>query len=145
MGEKKRIPHLEVQELERSTAMTRKSCEERAREEVARIKNEERAEEKRKQKRMQELRADSDKRREAEAAEERKREARRAQEQAERERVEDEQMKARVFRSWTANGGTAGEFEAAWPRIKADMLKQRTIEHETRAREDMRMSSHSRI
>ena len=125
--------------------MNRKSFEQRAREEVERIKKEERAEEERKQKRMQELRAESDKRREAEAAEERKRQARRAQEQAKRERVEDERMKAMVFRSWTANGGTAGEFEDAWPEIKADMLKQRTIERESRAREDMRMGSHSRI
>ena len=42
-------------------------------------------------------------------------------------------MKARVFRSWTANGGTAAEFEDAWPGIKVEMLKQRTIEQETRA------------
>ena len=123
----------------------RRSFEERAREEVARIKAEEAQEEERRQKRMEELRAESDKRREAEAAEERKREARRAQEQAERESAADERMKAGVFRSWTANGGTAGEFEDAWPGIKAAMLKQRTIEHETQAREDMRMGSHSRI
>jgi hypothetical protein len=122
-----------------------KSFEQRAREEVERIKREERAEEERRQKRMEELRVESDKRREAKAAEERRREARRAQEQAERERVEDERMKAGVFRSWTANGGSAAEFEDAWPGIKADLLKQRTIEQETRSREEMRISSHSRI
>ena len=122
-----------------------KSFEQRAREEVERIKNEERAEEERKQKRMEELRAESDKRREAEAAEERRRKARRAEEQAERERVQDEKKKARVFRNWTANGGSAAQFEDAWPEIKADMLKQQTIEQETRAREAMRMGSHSRI
>jgi hypothetical protein len=94
---------------------------------------------------MQELRVDLDKRREAEAAEERKREARPAKERAERQQVEDERMKARVLRSWMANGGTAAEFEDTWPEIKADMLKQQTVEQETRAREGMRMGAHSRI
>lgn len=128
-----------------STAMSRKSLKERAREEAARIKAQEAAEEERRQKKMGELRRDADKRREAEAAEERKRKARQDKQQDERKRAESERLKASVFRSWTANGGTAGEFEAAWPEIKADMLKRRTIEQDARAREEMRTGSHSRI
>lgn len=121
----------------------RRSFEERARDEVARIKAQEAAEEERRQERMAELRRVADKRREAEAVEKRRQEARLAQAEAERQRKKAERMKAEVFGSWTANGGTAEEFEAAWPQMRAEMLKQRTIEQDVRAREEMRAHTRS--
>jgi hypothetical protein len=110
----------------------RKSFEERAREEVERIKAQEAAEEERKQERMRELAEEARQHREAQAAEERKRE-------------EEERTKRAVFNSWVANGGAPGEFEAAWPELRAEMLKRRTIEQDSQARQQQRSSGVSRI
>lgn len=56
-----------------------------------------------------------------------------------------EARRAREGRGRANGAGSAGEFEDTWPEIKVDMLKHRTTEQETRAREDMRIGSHSRI
>jgi hypothetical protein len=127
----------------------RKSFEERAREEVARIKAEEAAEEERKQERMRELAEEASERREAEAAEERKREAERnaklRRSQEERAKDEEERTKRAMLNTWVANGGSPGEFEAAWPNLRREMLTQRTLEQETQARQLQQTSGVSRI
>jgi hypothetical protein len=127
----------------------RKSFEERAREEVERIKAEEAAEEERKAERMRELAKEARERREAEAAEERKRKAERDAKlrrvHEEESRAAEERSKRLVFNTWVANGGAPGEFEAAWPNLRREMLTQRTLEREAGAREAHRAASHSRI
>jgi hypothetical protein len=127
----------------------RKSFEERAREEVERIKAQEAAEEERKQERMRELAEEARQHREAQAAEERKREAERdaklRRSREEKANVEEERTKRAVFNSWVANGGAPGEFEAAWPELRAEMLKRRTIEQDSQARQQQRSSGVSRI
>jgi hypothetical protein len=123
--------------------------EERARAEVERIKGEKAAEEERKQERMRELAEEARERREAQAAEERRRKAERdakmRHSQEEKARGEEERRKRAVFNSWVANGGSPGEFEAAWPNLKREMLTQRTLERETQARQLQRTSGVSRI
>ena len=125
------------------------SFEERARAEVERIKGEKAAEAERKQARMRELAEEARERRETEAAEERRREVERHaklhQTQEEKARGEEERTKRAVFNSWVANGGSPGEFEAAWPNLKREMLTQRTLEQETQARQLQRTSGVSRI
>ena len=123
--------------------MTRKrSFEERARAEVERIKAEKAAEEQRLQDRLAELKREATERREAAEAEERReREAR----QAERQKAKEERLKHAMFDSWVAKGGTPGEFEAAWPDLKAEHLKRRPLEDEHEARMLRRASGVSRI
>jgi hypothetical protein len=130
--------------------MARKgSFEERARAEVERIKAEKAAEEERKEERMKELAKEARERREAEAAEERKRKAERdaklRRTQEEESKAEEERVKRQIFNSWVANGGSPGEFEAAWPNLRREMLTQRTLKREAGAREAHRAASHSRI
>jgi hypothetical protein len=127
----------------------KRSFEERARAEVERIKAERVAEEERKQARMRELAEDARERREAEAEKERRRKAERdaklRRSQEEKAKDEEERTKRAVFNSWVANGGSPGEFEAAWPNLKREMLTQRTLERETQARHLQRASGVSRI
>jgi hypothetical protein len=132
-----------MQRKEPKEMMTRvKTFAERARAEVERIKAKEAAEKQRLQERLAELSRDAARRREeAEAEERRQQEARRA----ERERVKEEDLKHTVFNSWVANGGVPGEFEAAWPELKAEVLKRRTLENEDAARKLQRASGVSRI
>jgi hypothetical protein len=125
------------------------SFEERARAEVERIKAEKSAEEERKQARMRELAEEERNQREAEAAEERRRKAERdaklRRDQKERNQAEEERTKRAMFNTWVANGGSPGEFEAAWPNLRREMLTQRTLERDTQARQLQRTSGVSRI
>jgi hypothetical protein len=127
----------------------RKSFEERAREEVERIKAQEAAEEERKQERMRELAEEARQHREAQAAEERKREAERdaklRRSREETAKAEEERTKCVAFNSWVAQGGAPSEVEAAWPNLKREMLTKRTLEHDSQARQLQRTSGVSRI
>ena len=73
----------------------------------------------------------------------------RAREEVERikaeEAAEEERTKRVAFNSWVASGGAPGEFEAAWPNLKREMLTQRTLEADTQARHLQRTSGVSRI
>jgi hypothetical protein len=106
--------------------------EERARQEVDRIKTERAAEEERKQSRMSELAEEARQRKAAEAAEERRRQDERNAKlrRSQQERVQGEKEGARraMFNTWVANGGSPAEFEAAWPNLRREMLTQRTLE-----------------
>ncbi len=125
--------------------MSQRTFEERARAEVERIKGEERAKEERFQARLEELREDARRQREAEAERERQEKARRAQQREEARAAEEEREKRTVFRSWVANGGAPGDFEAAWPDLRAETLRRRTVEAESAARGASRRSAHSSI
>ena len=119
-----------------------KTFAERARAEVERIKAKEAAENQRLEERLAELSRDAARRREeAEAEEKRQQEARRA----ERERAKEEDLKRTVFNRWVANGGAPKEFEAAWPELKAEVLKRRTLANEDESRKLQRASGVSRI
>ncbi len=114
--------------------MGRRSIEDRARAEVERIKAEERREEERLEARLEELRKEADAR-QAERAEQARQEAARRQETREAERAAGEEAEKRsAFRTWTANGGNAGDFEATWPELRREALKRRTLDAEERAR-----------
>lgn len=43
-------------------------------------------------------------------------------------------MKDSVLRSWVHAGGSEEDFEQAWPSLKAEILKRRTIESQADAR-----------
>src|SRR5215210_5814286 len=126
-----------------------RSFERRAREEVARIKAEEVAEEERKQARMRDLSEQATERRAAEADEERRRNEERDAKltRSRDEKVKGEKRRARNLAqsTWKANGGTEAAFEEAWPSMWEEMLKRRTVDADRSAREAMTKSSVSRI
>jgi hypothetical protein len=126
-----------------------RSLEERAREEVERIKAQEAAEEEHRQARMRELAEQARDYREAEAAEERRRKEeqdaklRRYQD----EKAEGEERRARnsAWLRWKASGGTEEEFDREWPGMRTEMLKRGTVDADRVAREEMTRSGVSRI
>jgi hypothetical protein len=144
--------HLEVQQMstERNPEMSRnRSFERRAREEVERSKAQEASEEERKQARMRELAEQARQRREAEAAEERRRKDER---NAKLMRYEDGKAKGEerlakdlARHRWKASGGEEAVFDEVWPSMWEEMLKQRTVDADSTAREAMARSSVSRI
>jgi hypothetical protein len=118
-------------------------------EEVERIKAQEAAEEEHKQARMRELAEQARERREVEAAEERRRKDEHDAKfrRSEEEKAEGEERLARdsARRSWKASGGAEAAFEEAWPSMWEEMLKRRTVDADSAAREAMTRSSVSRI
>jgi hypothetical protein len=88
-------------------------------------------------------------RREAEAAEEDRRKAERDAKlrrvQEDKGKAEEERSKRAMFNSRVANGGAPGDFEAAWPNLRREMLAQRTLEREAGAREAHRAASRSAV
>jgi hypothetical protein len=123
--------------------------EERAREEVERIKAQETAEEEHKQARMRELVEQARDRREPEAAEQRRRkevrDAKLRRSQDEKAEGEERRAKDLARRSWKASGGAEASFEHAWPSMWEEMLKRRTVDVDGRAREAMARSTISHI
>jgi hypothetical protein len=63
------------------------------------------------------------------------------EEEANRERTEKESAR----RAWLADGGSAGDFERAWPSLRDEGRRQRVIDAERRARELQRSGTTSRI
>jgi hypothetical protein len=128
---------------------TNRSLERRAREEVERIKAQEAAGEERKHTRMTELAEQARERREAEAAEERKRKEERDAKlrcsQEEKAKVEERLARDSARRSWKAGGGTEVAFDQAWPSMWEEMLKRRTVDADSQARQEMARSGVSRI
>jgi hypothetical protein len=98
---------------------------------------------------MRELAEQARERREAEAAEERRRkEARDAKHRHSHEgKAKREERLARDLakRRWKATGGTEAAFEEAWPSMWEEMLKRRTLDADSAAREAMARSNVSRI
>jgi hypothetical protein len=98
---------------------------------------------------MKELAEEARERREAQAAEVRKREAERnaklRRDQKERSQAEEERAKRVMFNTWIAQGGDPGEFEAAWPSMRLEQLRQRTLEADSAARESQRRQALSRF
>jgi colicin import membrane protein len=94
---------------------------------------------------MAELKEDARKRREAEAERERQEKAERARWLEERRQATEERDKRAMFNTWVAQGGAPGEFEAAWPSLRAEELKRRTLEGENAGREAQRASNVSQI
>ena len=64
------------------------------------------------------------------------RESAQAQEQAARHELAraeiDAKMKANARHNWQKNGGTAAEFDAAWPGLREEIIKERTLEASAR-------------
>jgi hypothetical protein len=72
-------------------------------------------------------------------------------EQYRRERAKAEQAKAERMekettrRAWVADGGSAADFEKAWPQLRDQGRRQRTVDADRRAREAQVQSRTSRI
>jgi hypothetical protein len=135
---------------ERNPEMSRcRSFERRAREEVERIKAEEAAEQERKQARMRELAEQARERREAEAAKQRRRkderDAKLRRSQDEKAKGEERRAKDLAMRRWKASGGTETAFDEAWPSMWEEMLKRRTVDADSAAREAMARNGVSQI
>lgn len=62
-----------------------------------------------------------------------------AEEQARKERTEKEAAR----RAWVADGGGAGDFEKAWPRLRDEDRSRRVIGADQRAREASRQFTHN--
>lgn len=70
--------------------------------------------------------------------------------QDERVAKEEEVRNARMerenaLRAWLADGGSAGDFEKAWPSMRDEGRRQRVMDADRRAREQMRSSAVSAI
>ena len=63
------------------------------------------------------------------------------EEEANRERTEQESAR----RAWTADGGREADFEKAWPSLRDEGRRQRVMDADRRAREEMRSGTTSRI
>jgi hypothetical protein len=58
-----------------------------------------------------------------------------------RERTEKESAR----RAWILDGGSAPDFEKAWPKLRDEGRRPRVIDADRRAREEMRSGTTSRI
>lgn len=94
---------------------------------------------------MAELRKDARKQREADAERERQQKVERARRLEERRQAAEDRDKRAMFNTWVAPGGAPGEFEVAWPSLRTEELKRRTLAGENAAREGQRASGVSRI
>jgi len=126
---------------ERSTEMTADGIEQMK----ARLKREDEAKEEAFEKRLEEIReGQAPWRAEQEAKE-------RAEEQKRRKLLDDarhkreQEMKKSALASWESSGGTEAEFEKAWPSLRLETLKRRTLEDGERARIVQRRSNISTL
>jgi len=111
----------------------------------ARLKREDEEKEEAFKKRLQEIR-------EAQAPWRAEQEAKKRAEEQERQKLhegirqkQEKEMKDRARRTWTAGGGTEGEFEDAWPSLRTEMLKRLTLENDANARTSQRQSGVSSL
>jgi colicin import membrane protein len=116
-----------------------------ARAEVERLQAADREREAQREARMAELRKDARKHHEEKAERDRQHKAEQERRREARRQAAEERDKRAMFNTWIAQGGAPGEFEAAWPDLRAQMLKQRTLEGENAGREAQRASNVSRI
>jgi len=126
---------------ERSTTMTTESIEQLK----ARLKRQDEEKEEAFQKRLEGIR-------EAQAPWRAEQGAKKRAEEQEREKLLDDarrrrenEMRDRARRTWTTAGGTGGEFEEAWPSLRTEMLKRRTLEDDANARTAQRRSGVSSL
>jgi len=106
----------------------------------ARLKKQDEEKEKARQKKLAEFDAVAQRYRAEKEKEQREKE--RASQKLIREAQEERalQMKDGARLSYLDAGGTDEEFEEAWPQIKAEMLKQRALEGDSRARLEFQRS-----
>jgi hypothetical protein len=90
---------------------------------------------------MAELRKDARKHHEEKAEREHQQKAESARRLEAGRQAAEERDKRAMFNSWVAQGGAPSAFEAAWPDLRAQMLKQRTLEGENAAREGQRATA----
>jgi hypothetical protein len=126
---------------ERGTTMTADRVEQLK----ARLKREDEEKEEAFKKRLEEIR-------ESQAPWRAEQEAKKRAEEQERKKLyegirqkQENEMKGRAQRTWIAAGGTEGEFEEAWPSLRTEMLKRRTLEDDANARASQRRSGVSSL
>jgi len=100
----------------------------------ARLKREDEKKERAFQKRRKELEAEARRYQAEKEKEQRARERAVQEELREKQEEREQEMKESVLYSWVASGGSEEDFEGAWPSLKVEMLKQRTLEAEERSR-----------
>jgi len=101
---------------------------------MERLKREDEVKERAFQKRLEEF--DAEARRYRAEKEEEQRSKERAVEKELREKQErrEQEMKDSALHSWVVSGGSEEDFGEAWPSLKVEMLKARTLEAEERSR-----------
>lgn len=118
-----------------------KSLEDRARAEVERVKGLEQAERDRAQARLDELAAEARTRKEAEDKRVRLEAERTARQREDGRAAAEERAKQAAFRGWAASGGAPADFEAAWPEMRREAAKRRTLDADEAARASQRRIS----
>jgi hypothetical protein len=63
------------------------------------------------------------------------------EEEANQERMERESL----LRAWKADGGSEADFRRKWPRLRDEARRQRVMDADRRAREEMRNGTTSKI
>jgi hypothetical protein len=63
------------------------------------------------------------------------------EEEANRERMEKESAR----RAWIADGGSEADFQREWPSLRDQARRERVLDADRRAREEMRSGTTSRI
>ncbi len=106
---------------------------ERARENARRA-DEEKAERLRNHPGIKEVKARARQKEGEERREQERREQERERARREKNEAEMGRLKAENRQRYLSSGGTEAEFEAAWPEMKAEILKRRTLEAEEETR-----------
>jgi len=86
------------------------------------------------QKRLKEMDADAQRYQAEKEKEQRAKERAVEKELKEKQEKREQEMRDSALHSWVASGGSEEDFEEAWPSLKVEMLKRRTLEAEEHAR-----------
>jgi hypothetical protein len=100
----------------------------------ARLKREDEAKEEAFQNRLEEIRESQAEFRADQEAKERAEKQRRQKLHEDLRQRREKEMKEPALASWTASGGREADFEKAWPSLRVEMLKRRTLENEEQTR-----------
>lgn len=67
------------------------------------------------------------------------------EEQQARAEYAERAAKTSARASWIASGGDVRAFDAAWPKLRSEMLRKRTIEREERAKQQQTAFIHNQF
>ena len=107
----------------------------------ARLRKEDEEKERAFQKRMEEVREGQAAWRAEQEAEERPEQNRRQKLIDDARQKREREMRDSALASWKANGGTEEEFTEEWPSLRTEMLRRRTLEGEEQARTAQRRAT----
>jgi hypothetical protein len=111
----------------------------------ARLKRQDEEKEEAFQKRLEEIRESQAEFRAEREAKERADEQKRQKLLDDARQKREQEMKDRARLAWLDAGGTGEEFEEAWPSLRTEMLKRRTLDNDANARATHRRSGISSL